>query len=569
MPPVVEALAALLAAGAAETSAAPWLVDVTESAGVAFRHHAAHSARWLYPETFGAGLAIVDLERDGDLDLLLLDTGSPPGASTVVPARHALLRNDTARPGAPIRFTALTPPDLPGLAAMGACAGDVDADGDDDVYVTGLPAGLLLLNTEGTLAPAPDNGGVRDPGWSTSCTFLDADRDGRLDLFSGHYVRWSAGAEVACGGERPGFRSYCPPDRYPGEPPRLFRGDGTGRFTDVSAATGVAATRGKNLGVVAADIDGDAFTDVYLANDQVANELLLGGPAGFREVALRAGVAFSEEGKAQAGMGVDAGDLDGDGDIDLTVANLDLETNNLYVNVGVVGGIPRFRDAVHAAGLGQATLMSLGFGAVLADLDHDGDLDSFVVNGHILPNVAVIRPDQSHAMADQLFENVTETPSADAAPRLRLVDAGARWHPAATHRGVGRGLACGDLDGDGDLDLVTTSNDGAARVLRNDRGGRWLGLVLHATRSAPGAPGASAEVQLPGLRLVALRRTGGSYLSASDTRLVLGLSRAPADRRAHVVTVTWTTGQAEPFGPLDEGRYHVLREGSGRAAAPR
>ena len=547
----------LLLLPAAAAAAPPLLVDATKDSGLEFEHHAGHSSRYLYPETFGGGAALFDLDGDGDLDLLFVDSGSPPGAQKRVEPRHRLFRNDTQSPGAPLRFHELEAPALPGLTAMGACAGDVDGDGDTDLWITGLPAGRLLLNRDGRLVESDP--GTGDPGWSTSCAFLDANADGRLDLYAAHYVRWSAGDEQECGGEVEGFRSYCPPDVYEAEPDRLLLGDGRGAFTDGTKAAGLGG-RGKGLGVVAAELNGDGGTDLYVANDAVANELWLSDAKGrLRDRALLAGVAFDEAGKAQAGMGVDAGDVDGDGRVDLWVTNLDLETNSLYLGLGGSPGRPRWRDAVHASGLAPATLQPLGFGTVLADLDLDGDLDVFVANGHIIPEISTLRPDQDWPMQDQLFENLGGEP-------LRLRDARERWLPAAADARVSRGLAAGDLDSDGDLDLVVVANGGKARLLRGtaaDGGARWLGLRLVATASAPGAPGASARLKA-GRERLALRRTGGSYLSASDERILFGLGDAPAKPRAHSVDVTWTTGRCERFGPLAENRYHALTEGTGR-----
>jgi hypothetical protein len=432
---LVPFLAAALLAHATRAEE-PWFRDATEGSGLSFRHHAARSDEHFYPETFGAGVALLDVDGDERLDVLLLDTGAPPGAPPGPAPASALFLNRTQ--DGRLRFVRGPDPPLGGLAAMGACVGDVDGDGDDDVLVTGLPESRLLLNASGRLVAAEGNGGIADPGWSTSCAFLDLEGDGDLDLYVAHYVRWTAAEEASCGGEVPGFVSYCPPSRYAAEPDRLFVGDGKGHFRDASDSSGVAAATagGKGLGVVAADLNEDGRTDVYVANDQVPNTLLLNhGDADFKEVALASGTAMSDEGEAQAGMGVDVGDVDGDGHADLWVTNLDLETNNLYVAVSSRGGVPRFRDGVHVAGLGRATLTPLGFGTVLADLDRDGDTDAFVANGHVLPEIAVVRPGQTHAMVDQLFENRS------VGGRVTLVDAADRWHPASRAKTVGRGLA--------------------------------------------------------------------------------------------------------------------------------
>ncbi|MEM7248907.1 MAG: CRTAC1 family protein [Acidobacteriota bacterium] len=543
----------LTAAPAATPRERPWFVDVTVSAGVEFEHQAAWSAKHYYPETFGAGAALLDLESDGDLDLLLLDSGTAPGVTPKVAPRHRLYLHA----GDGLTYTAASAPKLAGLTALGACVGDVDGDGDPDVHVTGLPAGRLLLANGKTLEEAPAAGDLPDEGWSSSCVFLDHDGDGDLDLYAAHYVKWTAAEERTCGGEVEGFASYCPPSAYEAEPDRLFQGDGRGGFVDVTKAAGIAeVTPGKGLGVVAADIDLDGLVDLAVANDETPNHLLMGQAGGrFREIGQRAGTSLSEEGKAQAGMGIDVGDLDGNGWPDLTVTNLDLEENNILLSAGVRRGVPRFRDHAHASGLAKGSLMALGFGTLMGDFDLDGDLDLFSANGHVIPEIKDVRPDQVWAMEDQLFENV-----GGASPRL--VDARAAWLPAASDKRVSRGLAGGDLDGDGDLDLVVTANGGPVRILRNDIAhspASWVGLELVSTKSAPGAPAAWLRWRAAkGERLV-LRRTGGSCFSASDTRLLIGQPDGKGSAEVH-----WPSGTCELHEGLAPGRYHRLMEGSGK-----
>ncbi len=541
--------------------ARPWFVDATREAGLDFTHHAARSASWFLPETMGSGGALLDLDGDGDLDVLLLDSGPPPGT----PARegmpnHALFEN-ISEPGRP-RFRPLPAPALPGLCAMGACTGDVDGDGDVDVYVTGLPEGRLLLSTDGRLVPAPGNGGIADAGWGTSCVFLDRG-SGRLDLFVAHYVIWSAATERSCGGEREGFRSYCPPDQYPPEQNRLFAGDGKGRFTDATEAAGLMGDRGKGLGVVVADFDDDGRADISVANDQTPSALLLGQAGGrFRDVGLLSGTALSEEGRAQAGMGVDAGDADGDGDLDITKTNFALEPNNLYAATGVRGGVPRFRDLTRPSGLSAASLPMLGFGTILTDLDGDGDPDIFVTNGHIMPNASVLNPSVQHAQVDQLFENAGLS---GGVPVFR--DARERWEPASSAAGVGRGLLAGDLDGDGDVDLLITRNDGPARLLRNESNpAAWVGIQLRTTTSAPGAPGARVTLRGAGQPRVQVRRTGGSYLTASDERILFGLAGVTAATPLRA-EVRWPGGKLESFPLTARQTYVTLVEGKGTGVA--
>ena len=545
---------------AREAAGGALLVDVTAASGLSFTHHEAPSSSWLLPATMGSGGALFDADRDGDLDVLLLDSGPPPGA----PKRPGMPRSamfwNQSTPGV-LRFVEANAPPLGDLDAMGACAGDADGDGDSDVYVTGLPAGRLLRNDRGRLVPWPGNGGISDPGWGTSCAWLDADRDADLDLFVVHYVKWSVATEKACGGERAGFRSYCPPDQYSAEQDRLFAGDGKGGFADATERAGLVGERGKGLGVVAADLDGDLRTDLYVANDQTPSSLWLAREGGrFVDAALAAGVAFSDDGRAQSGMGVDAGDYDGDLDFDLTKTNFAYDTNNLYACTGLRDGRPRYREAIRAAGISQATFPMLGFATIFADLDADGDQDLFVVNGHILPNVALMRPGTTQAQENQLFEN------RGPAQAPVFADARARWAPASSVKGVGRGLLAGDLDSDGDLDLIVTRNGGAAQVLRNDANPRrWVGFSLQATASAPGAPGSSVVLRGPGWARLAPRRTGGSYLSWCDERVLFALDGAPAGPLT--AEVRWSGGRRETFDVGASTGYVTLREGGGRAVA--
>jgi hypothetical protein len=436
-----------------------WFTDVASSSGVDFVHDAGKTEAKHLPETMGAGAALADLDGDGDLDLYFVQSGVLPGDTRdgAHPTNRLYLNDGRAG------FTDAT--DRSGDAAhagygMGVAAGDVDADGDVDLYVTNLGPDLLLLNDGAArFREATTAAGLGDARWTGAATFFDAENDGDLDLYVAGYVQIDLADPIWCGDRLPGHRSYCHPDAYPGLPDRFWRNRGDGTFVEDTRGAGFAPDPddpGKGLGVLATDFDEDGDLDLYVANDSVENKLWINrGDGTFEDATLISGTGVDEQGRTEAGMGLATGDVDGDLDVDLLVTNFDDESNTLYRNDG--GGF--FTDATVRAGLEGPSRLPVGFGTVLADLDDDGDLDLAVANGHIIDNIELYHDGKTHAQQAQLFVNDGAGTWSEATPRSG--DLGRR--PL-----VGRGLYSGDLDDDGDLDLVLTHCDGPALLLRND-----------------------------------------------------------------------------------------------------
>jgi hypothetical protein len=432
---------------------------------------------------------------------------------------------------------------------MGACAGDYDNDGWIDLYVTNFGPNVLYRNRgDGSFSDATNAAHVGAPRWSASCAFADLDKDGDLDLFVVNYVDADRQKTPYCGNAKLGQRFYCHPLNYPSLPNTLYRNDGHGVFTDVSAASGIGAYRGNGLGVVVTDYDGDGWSDVFVANDSVANFLFRNtGKLRFEEAALGAGVAVATDGKARAGMGVDAGDYDGDGREDVVVTNLDFETHSLFRNAG--GGL--FDYTTRTSGIGFATLPFVGFGVAFLDADNDMQLDIAIANGHIMDNAPVYRSGTTYAQRNLFFRN---------AGSKRFVEIGRGAGNGFAIEKVSRGLAAGDIDNDGDLDLLVTNNGQSADVLRNDsvRGNSLLVRVV--TQTTRDAIGARVRVTAGGRTQIREVRAGSSYLGQNDLRLHFGLGHvAMVDR----VEVTWPSERVEVVNTTAVNQIVTIQEGRG------
>jgi len=538
--------------------------EVAAAAGLVFQHFNGASGAYYQPEVFGPGVAVLDYDNDGDLDVYLPQAAMPdPGQSTAQalfplpagqPPGDRLFRNELV-PGGTLRFTDVTA--AAGIThagyAQGVASGDYDNDGYPDLYVTAFGSNVLYHNTgDGRFTDVTAAAGVDDPRWSTSAAFLDYDRDGDLDLFVANYVRFTVAGNKQCAGAD-GKLDYCGPQSYEKVRDRLFRNDGGGRFTDVSNAAGLGAAFGPGLGVTCADFNGDGWLDIYVANDGDDNQLWLNRHDGtFENTALMAGVAINAYGKAEASMGVTAGDFDGDGDEDLFMTHLDRETNTLYVN----DGSGNFLDATDAHRLGRISLPYTGFGSEWFDYDNDGDLDLFVANGAVKIKESLRGQPFPYQERNQLirndgadgFSDVTE----EAGPALALVD-------------VSRGAAFGDLDNDGDIDIVVANNNGPTRLLRNlaGAGRHWLTVRLQAARSGGPALGARVAVLRAGRPLLWRRaHTDGSYLSANDPRVHFGLG---ADADVQAVGVVWPDGTREIWRDIASDAFVTLQQGGGAA----
>jgi hypothetical protein len=516
--------------------------EVTAEAGISFRHDHGGSGRRYIVEIAGGGVLAFDYDLDELPDLYFIN-GSPLPGSEGSRRPNALYRN--LGDGAFRDVTAEA-----GLAGegygMGGAASDMDNDGDVDVFVTGFGETQLYLNNgDGTFRPGRTE---RGGGWSTSASFFELDSDGFLDLYVAKYLDFTFERHRECVSPTAGIPAYCHPQEYGGVPDVLYRNRGDGTFEDVSAPSGVdELTEGKGLGVVALDFDDDGDSDLYVANDTTRNYLFRNDRGRLTEVGVEAGVAYNEQGLAEAGMGVDAGDVDRDGRLDLAVTNFDFENNTIYRNLG--GGF--FFDATSAFGLGAVSLTELGFGCDFLDLDNDGWQDLVVVNGHILDNIAEIQSNLSFAQPGQAFRNE--------GGRFRDVTGSSG---ALAKARVGRGLASLDYDRDGDLDLAIASRGSAAELLRNESAnpGGFIALRLVGVASNRDAVGARLTLEIDGRPWVDELRSGSSYLAQNEMTIYVGLGDKA---KAEGLTLRWPSGRVESIESLVVGRWYVVKEGAG------
>jgi hypothetical protein len=534
--------------------------DVAADVGLRFEHVNGAAGRYHLPEIMGAGGALFDFDGDGDLDVLLLQGRAldavPPGNTTS--GGHRLFRNDLpsgvgTAPG--LRFTDVT--DRAGFAlgdyGMGAAVGDYDNDGDPDVYLTNFGPNRLYRNQgSGRFADVTAAaGGLGDPRWSTSGTFSDYDADGDLDLFVANYVDFTVAGAKACSGPA-GVRDYCGPLQFRPVPDRLFRNNGNGTFTAVDEPSGITKADGPGLGVVGADLDGDRRPDFYVANDGTANQLWLNrGDGTFEDGALLSGAAFNAEGQAEGSMGVALGDADNDADPDLFVTNITGESHAFYQNLGH----GQFEDRRLAAGLAAPTRPYTGFGTDWFDYDNDGLLDLFVANGAVALIEALRGHPFPYRQKNQLLRN---------AGGARFRDISAEAGPAFQPAGVSRGAAFGDVDNDGDVDVLVTVNGGPVRLLLNEARPRrnWLSIRLEGVEDNRQALGALVGLTRPdGATLWRRAHTDGSYLSSSDPRVHFGLG---ATEGLATIVVEWPRGACEEWTAIQINRIVTLKQGQGR-----
>jgi hypothetical protein len=523
------------------------LVDVTGAAGLKFRHYNGASGRKLLPETLGSGCAFLDYDADGWQDILLVNGMDWPG-QTKQRSTLSLYRNNRNGTFTDVTRAAGLDVDMYG---MGVAVGDWNNDGFPDLLVTCVGQNRLFRNTgKGTFVDVTQASGLGGrSAFSTSALWFDFDRDGFLDLFVCNYVKWSPEHDVFCSldGKQ---KSYCTPEAYRGDTCWLFRNRGNGTFEDVTATSGVFDTSSKSLGVAMIDYDADGWPDLFVANDTQPNKLYRNMKNGtFKDVAVEAGLAFSADGKARAGMGVDTGDFDGSGRQGLAITNFDNEMIGLYkaTRPGT------YEDVAMRAGIGPASRNSLGFGCVLADLDLDGALDLVVVNGHIDETVRNIRGNVGYAQPPHLFLNQGNGTFRDV-----VSDVGTEF---AQPR-VGRGLAYGDFDHDGDLDLLVTTNNGPAALFRNDQtaGNRSLRFHLVGSKSNRDAIGAVVQIFHGGSSQSRTVKSGSSYLSQSELPVTFGVAKRDVVER---VVIAWPSGRTDEFRNVATGKSYECIEGQG------
>jgi hypothetical protein len=507
------------------------------------------TTRKYLPETMGGGVALLDYDNDGRLDIFFvngakIDDPMPPGRLPDKSDRK--FWNRLYRQNADGTFTDVT--EKAGLTGMpqnrygmGVASGDFDNDGFEDLYVTGFGGNTLYRNNgDGTFSDVTGRAGVGAAGWSTSAGFFDFDNDGKLDLFVARYLKWSFDEDRFCGSRQPGGRAYCHPDNFPGIENLLYRNNGDGTFTDVSRKAGIANPAGKSLGVAFADFDDDGWTDIYVANDSVQCFLYRNNHDGtFTDIGLTAGVGFNEDGQTFAGMGVDFADYDNDGRPDITVTDLSDQRYLLYRN----NGDGTFADATNPSGVGRATLKYSGWSTRFVDIDNDGWKDLFVAQGHVMDNIEVTSPNLKYLQPPLLLRNLQG--------RFSAVDFG----PAVKNSWAGRGAAFGDLDNDGDIDIVVANIGQKAYLLRNAGGNQnaWIGIRARGRKSNRDGIGCRVKVVADsGATQYYSITTAVGYLSASDKRLIVGLGAAKA---AKSLEIRWPSGAIQRFDNISAGKW--------------
>ena len=520
--------------------------DVTHPAGIQFQHNSGAFGGKFLPETLGSGCAFLDYDGDGWQDILLINGADWPGHKK---QRSSLRLYHNNHNGTFTDVTVHAGLDVE-LYGMGVAVGDYNNDGFPDILITCVGQNRLFRNTgKGTFVDVTNTSGLgKREGFSTSALWFDYDRDGRLDLFVCNYVKWSPEHDVFCSLDGK-HKSYCTPEAYRGQTCWLFHNRGNGTFEDVTAASGIFDSSSKSLGVAMIDDDHDGWIDLLVANDTQPNKLYRNQRNGtFKEAAVEAGLAFSNEGKARAGMGVDVADFDNSGSPGVAITNFDNEMIGLYRLNGKT-----FEDIAPQSGVGMASKNSLGFGCAFLDLNLDGWLDFAVANGHIDETVRNIRGNVGYAQPPQLFLNDGRGGFRDVASEV-----GSDFDQPK----VGRGLAYGDFDRDGDLDLLLTTNNGPAYLYRNDQlaGNRSIRFKLVGTTSNRDAIGAMVRLFTGGLTQSRMVKCGSSYLSQSELPVTVGVERRDKIDR---VVIDWPNGRTEEYKSLTAGRCYVCTEGKG------
>jgi hypothetical protein len=529
--------------------------DVRKAAGITFFQDSTQTDEKYYLETMGTGVGWIDYDQDGLMDLYFVQSAATDIYKPPHPLRSALYHNNGD--GTFTDVTEKAGVGGEGHYGQGVAVGDFDNDGWPDLYVTGYGHAILYHNNhDGTFTNVTAKAGVADEGgWSTSAGWFDYDKDGWLDLVVTNYIDWSPKNNLWCGERGPGYRSYCNPGNYKGQRTKLYHNNHDGTFTDVSVKSGVGLPESKGMGVVLADFDNDGWPDIAIANDTWPNFLFLNNHDGtFKDVSLISGLAASEDGKYEAGMGIDAADVNGDGLLDVYITHLDLELNRLYLN----NGDTTFTDDTYASGIGAKARLLSGVAAKFLDYDNDGWVDILQLNGAMLDNVTLYHSEVSYKEPLVMFRNLGlghfELTSSQLGPDF--------LRPVA-----GRGLATADFDNDGDMDIAVNNRGDYPELLRNDGGNvnHWLEVLLMGTKSNRDGTGAQLKLTSEGFAQVKQAEGGTSYMSASDPRIHFGLGKRA---KIESLVITWPSGQVEKLANLPIDTIIAVKEGTGIVPHP-
>jgi hypothetical protein len=524
--------------------------DVRESAKITFQQDSTQTEEKYYLETMGTGVGWIDYDQDGLMDLYFVQSAATDIYKPPHPLRSALYHNNGD--GTFTDVTEKAGVGGEGHYGQGVAVGDYDNDGYPDLYVTGYGRAILYHNNgDGTFTDVTAKAGVADEKqWSTSAGWFDYDKDGWLDLVVTNYIDWSPKNNIYCGERQPGYRSYCHPGNYKGQHIKLYHNNHDGTFTDVSDASGVGKPEAKGMGVVLADFNNDGWPDIAIANDTWPNFLFINKHNGtFEDVSLISGFAASEDGRYEAGMGIDAADVDGDGWQDLYVTHLDFELNRLYRN----SHDGTFTDETYRSGLGNKAVLMSGVAMKFLDYDNDGWNDILQANGSMLDNVALYQHQVTYKEPLLMFRNQGKGQFEKVSESLG---------PDFMRPIVGRGLATADYDNDGDIDIVTNNRGDYPSLLRNDGGNanHWLTVQLIGTKSNRDGTGSSLKLTSEGFAHVEQAKGGGSYMSASDPRIHFGLGKRT---KIEALEITWPSGQVDRLTNLSPDQIIAVKEGAG------
>lgn len=524
--------------------------DVRQAAGITFKQDSTESKEKYYLETMGTGVGWIDYDQDGLLDLYFVQSSATKAYTPPHPLRSALYHNNGDG-----TFTDVT--EKAGVGGhghygQGVCVGDYDNDGYPDLYVTGYGSAILYHNNgDGTFTDVTEKAAVADKGlWSTSAAWIDYDKDGWLDLVVCNYIDWTPENNIWCGEHRPGYRAYCHPDNYRGRHLKLYHNNHDGTFTDVSNHSGIGIPVAKGMGVVTADFNNDGWPDIAIANDTWPNFLFINQHDGtFKNVSFISGVAASADGKYEAGMGIDAADVDGDGWMDIYITHLDFELDRLYHN----NHDGTFDDVTYQCGIGNSAILLSGVASVFTDYDNDGWSDIIQVNGSMLDNIQLYQKEVHYKEPKLMFRNLGKGKFTKVSKELG---------PAFMHPVAGRGLAAGDFDNDGDIDFAINVRGDYPELLRNDGGNanNWLTVKLVGTRSNRDGLGSTLKLASEGFIQVKQAKGGMSYMSASDPRIHFGLGKR---KSIELLQITWPSGHVEKLSKIPINQIITVKEGSG------